>query len=95
MNKEVLETIKKMTKQDYDYLNAHIKRHYKTSSIQYVDSVRDAVVQSAEKSSIDANEKERLNEWQRVFALFNNDYIVKDYYINQYNMVYIIFNKLD
>tara|TARA_Y100000768_G_C23780894_1_gene587929 strand:+ start:110 stop:724 length:615 start_codon:yes stop_codon:yes gene_type:complete len=39
------------------------------------------------------NKNDIINSIHRY--LFNNDYIVKDYYINEYNMVYIIFNKLD
>ena len=38
------------------------------------------------------NKNDIINSIHRY--LFNNDYIVKDYYINEYNMVYIIFNKL-
>ena len=61
---------------DYDFIQRLITKYYKTSSIQFADSVRDyAVLLTEKRSDPDKETKEAIERFDKAFALFNKDYI--------------------
>ena len=77
MDKTIIENLKNITEQDHKYLAQLITKHYETSSIQFIDSVKDTVNEmvSYQKGRTDNAFGDMIKEWKKVFALFNNDYI--------------------
>ena len=79
MDKTIIENLKNITEQDHKYLAQLIAKHYETSSIQFIDSVKDTIkTMDAFQKEIRNNSesiKDMANKWKKVFALFNNDYI--------------------